>query len=128
MPTWLLIALLALLAVVVAFALGGAIVVLRRWREDQRTLQRDVARANAALAAAHAEDNGWDAAALDAAARRAFAAERPGVEPRSIDLVQVIDRPGIEEDRAVLRVRTEHGPATLTLTRRAGDWALESLS
>ena len=77
---------------------------------------------NRDLAAAHAEDRGWERTTLETAAREAYAAER-GSEPPDLELVQVIDRPGTDDDHAIFRC----GQERLTLGRRDGQWVLEDL-
>ena len=85
--------------------------------------------ANQALAAAHAADRGWEPATIEAAARQAFAGERPGVEVRELMLVQVIDPPGTDDDKAVFQVSAADGSsATVTLGRRQGEWTLDSVA
>jgi hypothetical protein len=41
---------------------------------------------------------------------------------RELHLVQVVDRPGTDEDQAVFRVVTDRGERTLVLGRRDGAW------
>ncbi|CAN5601676.1 hypothetical protein BH20ACT18_BH20ACT18_12930 [soil metagenome] len=126
MPTWLVIVLLVIVGLVVALALAGGVAVARRRREQAPAFEGQLVEANRALAAAHAQDKGWDAGALRQAARRAFEAERPGDTVRDMQLVQVVDPPGIERDRAVFRFETEEGGAhELTLGRAADGWRLE---
>lgn len=119
---------LAVVALLVLLAVGGAIANARRRAAHREELERRVEHANRALAAAHAEDKGWEPTALEAAARRAFEAERPGAAIREQSLVQVIDRPGTEEDKAVFRFVTDDGEAELTLARSAGEWTMEGIS
>ena len=64
---------------------------------------------------------------LEAAARRSTPSER-GAEPSELLLVEVIDRPGTDEDFAVFHVEGEGRHETLTLGRRDGEWVLESLA
>ena len=83
-------------------------------------------RVNRDLATASASDRGWDRETLEAAARRLFADER-GSEPEELVLVEVLDRHGTDDDRAVFRaVHGGHAHA-LTLGRRDGEWVRESL-
>jgi hypothetical protein len=117
-PTWLII----VLAVLLVLAVGGAIAARRRLAATEERFEADLQRVNRDLAAAHAEDNGWERTALEASARQAYAAER-GNEPTDLELVQVIDRPGTDDDRAVFRIGSER----LTLGRRDGQWVLETL-
>lgn len=124
MPTWLSIALLALLALVVLLSLGGAVAGARRRRAAEAAFHSRVEQANRALADAHAQDKGWERGALEAAARAAFAERHAGAEIRELVLVQVVDRPGTDEDLAVFRVVDAEGrEAALTLGRRDGVWA-----
>ena len=128
MPTWLEILLLVIVGVVVVLALGGAAVARRREAGTRAAFERDVEDADRALASARAEDRGWDRATLEAAARAAFAVRQPGAEIRTLALVQVLDRPGIEEDRAVFRVESPAGESLIALGRHGGEWIPEDLS
>jgi hypothetical protein len=108
-----------------------ALLVLSGWIAGRRhdAGRRDVVAdhirsANAALAAAHAADEGWDPAVLHAAARDA--AVRAGVtDPSAVELVlvSVDDRPGVDDDRAVFTVRDGEREIELVLGREAGAWA-----
>jgi len=118
MPTWLII----VLAVFVVLAVGGAIAARRRLAATQDRFELDLQRVNRDLAAAHAEDRGWERGTLETSARQCYAAER-GSEPTNLELVQVIDRPGTDDDHAVFRI----GHERLTLGRRDGEWVLERL-
>ena len=118
MPTWLII----VLAVFVVLAVGGAIAARRRLAATQDRFELDLQRVNRDLAAAHAEDRGWERATLEASARQCYTVER-GSEPTDLELVQVIDRPGTDDDHAVFRI----GHERLTLGRRDGEWVLERL-
>jgi hypothetical protein len=122
MPVWAWI-LVAFAVLATLLAIGGYLV-NRRWTaEHRRRFAEDLERANQALAAAHAADKGWEPARLEAAARREFARAKPGVEARELHLIQVEDRPGTEEDRAVFRVTDDHGHHhELALARRGDDW------
>jgi hypothetical protein len=90
---------------------------------SQPRFELDLQRVNRELAAAHAEDRGWERGALEASARQAYASQKDGAEPEELELVQVIDRPGTEEDKAIFRV----GGERLTMGRRDGEWVLETL-
>lgn len=120
MPTWALIVLIVL-AVIALLAIGGAIANQRR-RGDIRGV---VDEANRHLAAAHAADKGWEPKALNAAARQAFEDQNPGVEIREQALIQVIDRPGTDEDKAVFRFETSEGERLLTVGREDNRWVPE---
>jgi hypothetical protein len=123
MPTWLIV----VLAVLLLLALGGA---LGRQRQLQRTRGRfdaNLLQINRDLAAAHAEDRGWDRATLDEAAHAAYAEQRPGADPGELVLMQVIDRPGTDQDKAVYRFGSDGAYERLTLGRRDGGWVFEEL-
>jgi len=107
-----------LLAVLVV---GGLAITRRRARDHAGRARADLEAANEALASAHAEDKGWHRERLEGAARDAFA-QRSGAAVRELQLVQVVDRPGTEDDQAVFRVITDHGSEYLHLERRGDDW------
>ena len=122
MPTWLLI----VLGVLAILAIGGYIargMYLRRTEADFRS---KLEQANHDLAEAAAADRGWDRETLEGAARRIHAEQR-GAEPAELLLVEVLDRPGTEDDLAVFRVQGEGRHGTLTLGRSDGEWVLDSL-
>ena len=119
MPTWLII----VLAVLVLLALGGMLAASRRRTATQERFDSHLAKVNSELAAAHAQDRGWERGALEASARQAYATQRDGSEPPELELVQVIDKPGTDEDKAVFQCGSER----LTLGRRDGEWVLEAL-
>ena len=95
----------------------------RMRRESELELDAKITSADNALAAARAEDRGWDPALLEAAARSAFASRRPGIEPDRLDLVQVVDRPGTDEDSARMRVTFASGAEEIELQRTGDTWA-----
>ena len=125
MPTVLAVSTLGVILIVlgvliaVLFA-GGLIAAGRRQRAQEGHLKQQLEQANAELALAHAEDKGWDRATLEAAAR---AAAGEGLE--ELDLVQVEDRPGTDEDRAVFRVVRAGRESRLVLGRRDGAWVAD---
>jgi hypothetical protein len=119
--TWEII-ILVVVAVIVLLAVGGAVARRRQLERSQGRFDAHLSQVNRDLAAAHAEDRGWERGALEASARQAYAAERGG-EPAELELVQVIDRPGTDDDHAVFRC----GQERLTLGRRDGQWVLEKL-
>ena len=106
-------------ALLLLLFVGGLIANGRRRAAREEDLHRRVAAANEALAAAHAEDKGWERASLEAAARHEFS-ERHGRVPLELMLVQVVDRPGIEEDEAVFQADGER----LVLGRTGEGWTL----
>jgi hypothetical protein len=123
MPTWLLI----VLVVLVVLAVGGFFARRAMTRRTESQFQARLAQANHDLAEAAADDRGWDRATLEGAARRLYAEQR-GTEPAKLLLVEVLDRPGTEEDLAVFRVEGEGRRETLTLGRRDGDWVSAKLA
>ena len=123
MPTWLLIVLIVLAVLVV----GGMLARQRQLARTQGRFSENLAKVNEDLATAHAEDRGWERGTLEAAARAAWAQQRPGVEPGELVLTQVVDMPGTEEDKAVFRVRAQGRQQRLTLGRQDGAWVFERL-
>jgi hypothetical protein len=119
LPTWLII----LLVVLVLLAVGGAYARTRQLKRSRPAFDASLEQVNRELAAAAAQDRGWDRDTLEDAARRIYATERGG-EPASLELVEVIDREGTDQDQAVFRC----GGERLTLGRRDGQWVHESLS
>ena len=107
-----------LLAVLV---IGGYVATGRRARADDTALRAELEAANRALALAHAQDKGWERSLLEEAARTAFA-DRSPAEVRELQLVQVVDKPGTDDDQAVFRVVTDHGAEYLHLDRHGDAW------
>ena len=124
MPTWLAIVLGVFVALVIILAVGGAIARRRQLERTQGRFDDSLAQVNRDLASAHAADRGWAREGLESAARAAYAAQRDGAEPADLVLVQIIDRPGTDEDKAVFAIGTER----LTLGRANGDWVFEQLA
>jgi hypothetical protein len=121
-PTWLIIVLVVLLVL----AVGGLIARRAQLARTRPTFEANLERVNEDLAAAAAQDRGWDRGTLEAAARRIYAKER-GAEPDALTLVEVLDRPGTDDDRAVFRTEQAGSAHALTLGRRSGEWVHESL-
>src|SRR5215211_2064771 len=119
MPTWLIIVLLAL----AVLAVGGYIARAMLSRRTEAQFRARLEQANHDLAEAAAADRGWDRETLEAAAHRIYEEQR-GREPAELLLIEVLDRPGTDEDLAVFRVEAEGRGEMLTLGRRAGDWVL----
>jgi hypothetical protein len=117
--TWLII-----LIVLLLLAIGGYFARARQLRRSRPAFDRSLEQVNRDLAAAAAADRGWDRDTLEAAARRVYAEQRGGAEPPELTLVEVLDRPGTDEDQAVFRC----GDEQLTLGRRDGEWVHESLT
>jgi hypothetical protein len=109
---------IVILAVLVA---GGLYITARRARADEPELHERLAEADQALALAQAEDRGWQRETMEIAVRQVFATRSPA-EPRELLLLQVLDRPGTDDDEAVFRVVTDAGAEDVRLVRRAGDW------
>ncbi len=119
---------LVLVVLLVLLAIGGAIANKRRRQATEGQFHARVDEVNQDLAAAHAADNGWEPSRVEGAARAAFAQERPGEEVADLALVQVIDPPGTDDDKAVFRLEAAGGRVHhLTLGRRGGEWHLEQL-
>ena len=108
MPTWLDIVLGVFVLLVVVLAVGGAIARKRQLERTRGRFDAHLAQVNHDLAAAHAQDRGWAREALDAAARPpGRRARRRRAEPASLTLVQIVDRPGTDEDKAVFEVDSD---------------------
>jgi hypothetical protein len=117
---------LIIVLVLVVLAAGGMIARLIYTRRNDSRFRAQLEKANHDLAEAAAQDRGWDRETLEAAARR-IRAEQRGSEPSELMLVEVIDRPGTDQDLAVFQCVTEGERETLTLGRRDGEWMMEGL-
>jgi hypothetical protein len=126
MPTWLAIVLGVFVALVVVLAVGGAIARKRQLARTEIRFRENLAQVNQDLAEAHAKDRGWTREALDDAARQAWLTGR-GADARtaSMTLVQIVDRPGTEEDKAVYEVESDGRIERITLGRRGEQWVAE---
>src|SRR3954453_18496386 len=93
---WLTILILVLGVLIV----GGIIARNRQLARSRPAFERALAQVDQDLAAAAASDRGWDRTLLETSRRRAYA-EQQGEEPRTLTLVEVIDRPGTDADQAV---------------------------
>lgn len=112
----------ALAVVLVLLFIGGYIASGRRNQALARRLHDEIEAADAALAAARAQDRGWEREKIESAAREAFSARGAG-EIKELHLVQVVDRPGTDADEAVFRALTADGrDETVVLGRREGAW------
>jgi Flp pilus assembly protein TadB len=121
-PTWLVVVIVVFVALVIVLSALGAVAVSRRNRAGEAAFAAQLDEANTALAAARAEDRGWDRDRLERAARAAHEARHPGADVRGLHLIQVIDRPGTEEDQARFRLVDAHGEHDMLLGRRGDDW------
>jgi hypothetical protein len=115
--TWLIIVLVALFLIVV----GGIIARRMQLRRTRPAFERRLSQVERDLVAAAAADRGWDRERLEAAARR-ICAEQVGAEPEELTLIEVLDRPGTDEDEAVFDVRAGGERHRLVLGRRDGEW------
>jgi hypothetical protein len=118
-PTWLII----VIVVLALLAIGGVFARYRQLARSRPAFEASLEQVNRDLAAAAAQDRGWDRATLEDAARRIYAQER-GSDAGELVLIEVLDRPGTDEDQAVFSVG---GRERLTLGRRAGEWVHESI-
>jgi uncharacterized Ntn-hydrolase superfamily protein len=123
MPLWLIIVII----VVLVLAVGGFFARRAQLARTRPAFDDSLERVNRDLALAAAEDRGWDRERMEAAARRAFAEHGGGAEPETLLLIEVRDRPGIEDDQAVFRAEHAGARHRLTLGRSGGDWVHESL-
>jgi hypothetical protein len=123
-PTWLEIVLAVFVVLVILLAIGGVYGRRRQLAATRGRFDANLASVNRDLAAAHAEDRGWAREGLEHAARAAWIEQRPGSDPAALTLVQIVDRPGTDEDKAVFAA----GDERLTLGRRDGAWVFERLA
>ena len=114
------IVLIVLGVLVLVLFLGGLFAAARRQQAQEGHLKQQLEQANSELALAHAQDKGWDRATLEAAAR-----EAAGGPVEELDLVQVEDHPGTDQDRAVFRVVSAGQERRLSLGRRDGVWVAD---
>jgi len=112
---------LVIVVLVAVLIVGGYVITGRRQRADDAAASTELEAANEALALARASDKGWERSLLETAVRAAFA-ERSEAEIRDLQLVQVVDKPGTEDDQAVFRVVTDHGSEHLHLERHGDTW------
>ena len=113
--------LIIVLVVLVVLVVGGIIARNRQLASTRPAFERALAQVEQDLVAAAASDRGWDRSVLEAAARQVVA-ERYGTEPEALTLVEVIDKPGTDEDQAVFTAQVGGRPERIVLGRRAGDW------
>jgi type II secretory pathway pseudopilin PulG len=121
MDTWEIV-LLIVVGVLALLFLGGLAGNARLRRAREGSLDERIAAADQALAEARAADRGWEPALLEAAARSAFVARHPGLTPTSLDLIRVVDRPGTDEDRALMRITHADGADEIELRRTGERW------
>jgi hypothetical protein len=121
MPTWLII----VIVVLIVLAAGGIIARSQQLKRSRPAFERNLAQVERDLVAAAAADRGWDREHLEAAARR-IGTEQLGSEPEELTLIEVLDRPGTDEDEAVFDVRAGGQRHRLVLGRKDGDWVAAS--
>src|SRR5262249_44001706 len=114
MPLWLII----VIVVLIVLAAGGIYARHRQLARTRPAFERSLTRVDHDLAAAAAADRGWDRGRLEAAARRAYADGHDGAEPQTLTLVEVLDRPGKDEDEAVFEADGQR----VRIGRRGDDW------
>src|SRR6478752_444628 len=107
--------------VIAVLAIGGVIARSRQLARSRPAFERALAHVDQDLAAAAASDRGWDRARLEAAARR-ICTEQFGAEPDELTLIEVIDRPGTDDDQAVFDTSVGDAHHRIVLGRRDGDW------
>ena len=117
--------LIVLGVIVVLFAIGGAVVVARRYRAQDATFGAHVEAADSALEQARALDKGWHRDTMEEVARAAVAESRPGWAYDDLHLVYVDDRPGVNEDRAHFMAVGADGQARVILAREGDRWVAE---
>ena len=110
--------LIVLAVLVVLLFVGGYVANARRREAERAALHARAREADRHLADAHAQDKGWERASLEEAARAAYVASH-GAPPERLTLVQVVDRPGMDEDEAVFDADGQ----TIVMGRRGGEWA-----
>jgi hypothetical protein len=124
MPTWLII----VIVVLVLLAIGGYFANRQRLARTRPAFDARLAKVNRELAAALAEDRGWEPQRLEEAARAAWAQQRPDEEPEAVTLYEVLDRPGKLQDKAIFQFRAGGREHLLTLGRSDDEWRFESLT
>jgi type II secretory pathway pseudopilin PulG len=123
-----LVVVLVVLGVLLLLAIIGAAMASRRNALGAIAFEQSLAAVDRQLAAAVAADRGWERAALEASARSAFQEQRPGTRIAELELVQIVDEPGTDQDLAVfLVVAADGAESRLTLGRRDGAWYAAAL-
>jgi type II secretory pathway pseudopilin PulG len=118
-----LVVVLVVLGVLLLLAILGAAMASRRNALGAIAFEQSLATVDRELAAAVAADHGWERGALEATARDAFAERRPDTRIAELQLVQIVDEPGTDQDLAVFLVTAADGVTSrLTLGRREGAW------
>jgi hypothetical protein len=107
MPTWLAIVLGVFVLLVIVLSIRGMYARRRQLESSRGRFERHLARVNQDLAVAR---------------------RRPRVEREELTLIQIVDPPGTEDDKAMFRVSGGGRDERLTLGRRGDDWVLEQLA
>jgi hypothetical protein len=110
---------------VVLFAIGGAVAVVKRSRLQDATFAEHVEAADSALEQARALDKGWHRDTMEEAARAAIAESRPGWSYDDLHLMLVDDRPGVSEDRAHFMAMGADSSVRVILAREGDRWIAE---
>jgi hypothetical protein len=116
-PIWLIIVIVVLLLLII----GGYFARTQQLKRSRPAFERNLAQVERDLVAAAAADRGWDRELLESAARR-IGTEQLGSEPDELTLIEVLDRPGTDQDEAVFDVRAAGARHRLVLGRRDGEW------
>ena len=114
--------LIIVIVVLLLLAAGGAYAQRRRLAATEEQWHLTVQQADHDLAAAVAGDRGWEYERLEAAARQVFSEANPGAPIDELAIVEVIDRPGTDEDRAAFQVVSAGTPHRVELARTGDDW------
>jgi hypothetical protein len=121
------IVLIVIAALLVLFFIGGLIAVRVRGRRQESSFYEHLREADVALEQARALDRGWHRETMEATARSAIDAARPGWPYETLHLILVDDRPGIEEDRAHFVAIGTDGQSRVILTRDGDRWVAEKV-
>jgi|SRR3954469_4344160 hypothetical protein len=113
--------LLIILLVLAVLIVGGIIARNRQLARSRPAFERALAHVERDLVTAAASDRGWDRTVLESTARQVFT-EQQGAEPEELTLIEVIDKPGTDEDQAVFDVRAGGAQHRVVLGRRDGEW------
>jgi len=113
---------------VVLLLVGGLTAARRRARDGAVDYAAHVAAADHALEAARAADRGWDREVMEDVARAALNEHHPGWDYRTLELVLVDDRPGIDQDRAEFEAADGDRRVRVTLARDDTGWSAERVA
>ena len=126
MPIWLVIVLVVVVVLVLVLAVGGALARQPPARGAPGPLRRAPARRSTATSRRPTRRTAAGSAAPSRPPRAGLRRAQRGTRARRRStLVQVVDRPGTDDDKAVFRSAGRR--QRLALGRRDGDWVLEAL-